>query len=49
MNSNKVKSGERLIELRKKKKKKKKKTKKTKKKNDRKDTEGIKKGRKTGR
>ena len=45
----KVKSGERLIEMRKKKKKKKKKTNKTKKKNDRKDTEGIKKGRKTGR
>ena len=43
----KVKSGERLIELRKKKKKEK--AKKTKKKNDRKDTEGIKKGRKTGR
>ena len=47
MNSNKVKSGERLIEMRKKKKKEK--AKKTKKKNDRKDTEGIKKGRKTGR
>ena len=43
----KVKSGERLIEMRKKKKKEK--AKKTKKKNDRKDTEGIKKGRKTGR
>ena len=43
----KVKSGERLIELRKKKKKKN--TNKTKKKNDRKDTEGLKKGRKTGR